>query len=275
MKRFNYLLIIVIVCISGIASACKAPYANEFDEAVQELMAASFQSDNLELIRTIDVMQSYAGQDKLAALAHYYVAFGKWQSVLRLADLRASSEEAKRLLNEAISELKTASELDANFAEAYALSINCYYPLYILEPQKSAQFAAKVAGLRNKALEAGPRNPRVVLTDAMNIFYSPAQFGGSQERGLQRFQQALRLFEKESKSANPLARAWGLEIAHAWLGNAYLNLDTPDIVQAKIAFEKSLALRPDFAWVKNIMLPQIEKQMSGNTETNTQEKGDE
>jgi len=261
MKNLPSLLIVVSMVASGPAFA-GAENTSQFAKAVNRLMAVSFQSDSLGLMKAIDTLKHFTENPELAYLAHYYMAFGKWQWVLRRTTIQPGAVDAIGVLDEAIAELDSIIELKGDFVEAHVLSLNCHYALFYLAPQRRTELAVRVAALKKSSLEIGPENPRVVLTDAQNIFYKPEQFGGSQERGITRFKEAIQMFEKQQESLSALGPDWGHEMAYAWLGNAYLRMKEPNIRLAKEAFEKSLQLRPDFAWVKDIMLPQIEKQLS-------------
>lgn len=213
------------------------------------------------MINATNEFRRFTENQDLAYLAHYYIAFGKWQSVLAQLNQNMFAEGAVRMLDEAITELKISIRLKEGFADAYALSLNCHYPLYYLEPQRSGELIPNVAAMTKKALELAPNNPRIVLTVAQNIFYTPEQYGGSQERGIARYLEAIRLFEKTPNQPPSVLPSWGHEIAYAWLGSAYLNLKKPNVTKALEAFENALELRPDFAWVKDTMLPQVRKQL--------------
>lgn len=258
------LFLICMAAMFGICGpGCVIPQAanEKFESAVKKLMDASFQSDSLGLIAAIENMKPFSKQNDLAPLAHYYIAFGKWQSVLRQLNISPGAQDAIQLLREAVAGLDTAVRLQEGFADAYALSLNCHFALFYLDLASRAELIQSAAALRKKALELEPNNPRVVLTDAQNIFYTPEQFGGSQEKGIARYKQAIQLFANNADRQTPTHPAWGLEVACAWLGNAYLIQKQPNLSAAKEAFEKALALRPDFAWVKETMLPQVEKRM--------------
>ena len=89
----------------------------------------------------------------------------------------------------------------------------------------------------------------------MTEFFAPPQYGGNRERGLERWKEAIRLFEAEAKSqGSAQAVAWGHAEAWAWLGGAYLMIGRPD--DARAALEQAIRLRPDFWWAAQIALPQ-------------------
>ena len=81
-------------------------------------------------------------------------------------------------------------------------------------------------------------------------------FGGSKEKGLQGFQRAAELFAQEEPT-DPIHPVWGHSRTYAWLGIAYQNQG--ELESARAAFEKALEIDPDFGWVKNWLLPELEK----------------
>ena len=244
------LLFALLLPIAGPARAQSDDAYKETFLAKTLLMDVTMRSDREGLLLARSRFERLIEQDEVATLAHYYYSFANWQ----LSFLAADSQEAITLLEDGISHLKTAIARDESFADAYVLGVLSYYPLYRLTPRRAREISAEEGPMLAKALELAPQNPRVVLVEAQDLFYSPPQYGGSQERGLQRYQEAIRLFaqQPDEDQAYP---DWGHAMAYAWMGGAYLNADQPDVRKARTAFEKALALRPDFALVKYSLLP--------------------
>ena len=259
MKNY-YLPVVLCISVMLFNIPANAQTNKDFVDAIRNLMDASFQSDSLELEKSLQELEGFIKIKDIAHLAYYYLGFGKWQSVMRLGNSAMSNENATRLIHSAIDDLQKSVEIKEDFADAYILSVNCYFALYYMEPGGRTEFIKSASTAKKTALELDPQNPRVILTDAQNIFYTPEQFGGSQEKGIARYKEAIEIFEKE-KTELPLPN-WGHEVAYGWMGNAYFSLKDPNLLKAKEAFDKSLMLRPDFSWVKDTMLPQVEKQIT-------------
>ena len=79
-------------------------------------------------------------------------------------------------------------------------------------------------------------------------------FGGDPEKGMLGFQQAADLFAAEVVD-DPLMPDWGHAEAYAWLGQGHMANGAQE--QARAAFEKALALNPDYGWVKYVLLPKV------------------
>ena len=189
----------------------------------------------------------------LVAWGHYYIALADY----RIAGLlEGESKDPSEHLNAAVEHLKKATEIDPQSAEAHALLSSVYGWQIGLSPMKTMILGPKVGKASRKAKQLAPDNPRVVLSAAISDFNTPEMFGGSKEKGLQGFQRAAELFAQEEPT-NPIQPVWGHREAYAWLGIAYQNQG--ELESARAAFEKALAIDPDFGWVKYWLLPELEK----------------
>ena len=193
----------------------------------------------------------------LAAWGHYYIALADY----RIADyLLAAGEENKGAaaehLKTAVDHLQKATEIDPQAAEAYALLSSAYGRQIGLDPIKGMTLGRKAQKSLKKAVQLAPDNPRVALCAAIRDFNTPGMFGGSKEKGLQGFQRAAELFAQE-EPIDPIQPAWGHSRTYAWIGLAYQ--DRGELAPARAAFAKALAINPHFSWVKNVLLPELEK----------------
>ncbi|MCG8607607.1 GyrI-like domain-containing protein [bacterium] len=262
MKRAVLLSAISMVFLIIPAFSSEKPNQQELIDARVKLMDASFQSDSTGVGRALAEFEKLAQDAGVAAYVHYYLAFGKWQLALFQLNQNRMGEGVMAQLQAAIDHLQKAKRLKPDFADAYALNVSCHFPLYTIEPGRAREIAMTLIADLAKAKALAPENPRVVLVDAMNTFYTPEQFGGSQSTGITLFKRAVELFERKLESDDKLLPRWGHEAAYAWLANAYLTKTEPDLHSAKEAFERSLAVRPNFVWVKDTMLPQLERQLT-------------
>jgi hypothetical protein len=119
--------------------------------------------------------------------------------------------------------------------------------------------AQEIAPLRKQALERAPTNPRVVMMDAGMIYNNPPERGGSKERGLARWLEAIGLFEREAESppADVTRPTWGRALSYGWLTGLYLSMMPPEVEKAREAAMTALKLRPDFWFVKTQVVPKL------------------
>lgn len=136
---------------------------------------------------------------------------------------------------------------------------NALIALAVTDSSQFQALATELAGVRRKALELGPRNPRVVMMDAGMIFNIPPERGGDQQKGIARWREAMSLFESEAAvpPVDEREPRWGRDVAYGWLSNLYLRLATPDLTRAREAADRALVLRPDFWWLKTVVVPKL------------------
>jgi Flp pilus assembly protein TadD len=121
-----------------------------------------------------------------------------------------------------------------------------------------------VAGMRlgpkaneqmTRAVETGPRNPRVWTLRGISAFNTPGSFGGGLDKSETYLKKALELFATDSARA-PLP-AWGRADAHAWLGQVYAKLGKRDAARAE--YQAALALQPGHPWITHVLLPRVDQ----------------
>ena len=189
------------------------------------------------------------------ALAHYYVGLADYRMLNQFAE--DAEKHRERVLKDAISHLKRATEIDAEMADAWALLTGCYGQMMGMHPMRSMSLGPKANEAMKKAKTLAPKNPRVWIISGTQDYFTPSMFGGDKERAFEKFKKAARLAEQETVK-DPLKPNWGHADAYAWIGIAHMNEERYD--QAKAAFENALDVNPDYGWVKSVLLPKLEKQ---------------
>ena len=100
-----------------------------------------------------------------------------------------------------------------------------------------------------KALRLAPRNPRVLLLDAI-VAFERAPNGAESERALGKLKKAIGALESERQEVVHTP-AWGLADAYTYLGRVYL--DKGDAVKARDALERALLAAPEFQQARRLM----------------------
>ena len=189
------------------------------------------------------------------ALAHYYAALADFRMVNQIPE--DDEDRREQVMEDAISHLKRATEIDSTMTDAWALLSGCYGQ--IMNPMQGMSLGPKSNEAMEAAKEHGPDNPRVWIIDGTSDFYTPSMFGGDKEQALKKFKKAARLAEQESID-DPLMPSWGHAEAHAWIGIAHMNAERYD--EARTAFETALDINPDYGWVKYVLLPKVKEKQS-------------
>ncbi len=260
MKTSKPVLAILLSAFATFGTACQAQkITKEFNQAQAMLLEVSMKADSAGMVQARQRFEKLlenpqvAKNDSLAAWTHYFIALANWQ--MGFATFGNQGNTIK-LMEEALAHLHTAIKLKENCIDAYAVSRRCSYWLYTLDPSRAKTVWQESNAAFKKAQALAPNHPRVKFEEAIELFYKPPQAGGNQEQGLRRFQEATQGFERQS-AAEKAYEDWWRATTYMFLGQAYLGVEKPE--EAEKAFKNALALQPNFAMVKNGMLPMTEE----------------
>jgi hypothetical protein len=168
-----------------------------------------------------------------AALAHY-----------RLALLHGGREpgRAKDAIEQCVANLNRALKVRKDFPEALALQSACLETQASLKPWTSPLSASKRNSQLERALKLAPKNPRVLLMDALEM--------KDKAEAIAQLKKAVIAFEKERQDVDH-APGWGAAEAYVYLGRTYL--DTGALLEAREALERALVIAPEFVQAKRLL----------------------
>jgi tetratricopeptide (TPR) repeat protein len=177
-----------------------------------------------------------------SALDRYHLAHAQY----RLALLTAGRDDKRsaRAAEDCIKSLDRAKEQQADFVEAHVLQGACYFALARVQAYKSMLLGPLGTREIDKALALEPDNPRAVLLDGEDLRDRPTVLGGDRDRSFGRLQRAVRLFDTR-KPSPPGGPSWGQ--AEAWVEVGHGYVERKDVANARNAFERALAVAPDYA----------------------------
>lgn len=250
-----------LIFIFSIAYPAGAQSADSLIVSGRQMLKAGENAADLEaMYASRAIFERALADTSLAAWGHYYLALADYRIVdLLLSAGEQNKDAASKHLEATVDHLKKAIEIDPEAAEAHALLSSAYGRQIALSPVKTMILGPRIGKVLKKAMQLAPDNPRVVLTAAVSKFNTPKAFGGSKEEGLQGFQRAAELFAEEEPT-DPVHPVWGHDRTYAWIGIAHL--DRGELEEARAAFEKALAINPNFGWVKDVLLPEVDKASS-------------
>jgi tetratricopeptide (TPR) repeat protein len=181
--------------------------------------------------------ESLGAPDSHDRLKSYYVGL----LAFRLTQLDPSKSEAQHCVHALDQSLRAQSD----FADALALQSACLGALAELGKWRTPFTAPKSATQLRKALELAPRNPRVLLLDALAA-YEHDRAAGSCDK----FKSTAAGFDAERANVDQVP-GWGAAEAYMWLGRCYL--DQGDVVPARDALERALLIAPEFAQARRLL----------------------
>jgi hypothetical protein len=211
---------------------------------------ADLRADWTALVRAREAIVRLAGDATLGAWPHYYAAYADYR-MSQLAFMGRGFGGQLPLLSRCVRELEQAMRVDSTLADVHALLAVCRGLLYGTDPSRRDSLPFIMRD-RERALELGPRNPRVQLLRAMQDYVLPPALGGGQEKAVARWEESIVMFGADKSTG--LAPDWGHAEAVAWLGGAFLMRG--EHARAVALLERAVAMRPDFWWARDIALPQ-------------------
>jgi hypothetical protein len=108
-----------------------------------------------------------------------------------------------------------------------------------------------------RAKELAPNNPRVLWAQGAALMFTPPEYGGSAERAIETYRRMIVAADAAGATNSPLPD-WRKPEAHMSLAFAYMNRATPNLESAAKEARTALQLQPEWAYVSDILLPQIE-----------------
>jgi tetratricopeptide (TPR) repeat protein len=230
-------------------------------EAKRELKDAVDRGDYAAAAKARARFAALAAADPDAPLLHYWVAVADWRAAsMQMRPGLRDKKKIKLHCQGGIAAAERALELDPGFAEAIAVKLGLQgLSISVGGPLAGMTLGPRMETDMQRALALAPDNPRVLFSDGMNTFHKPAFVGGSAEKALARFRQAIERFETEQVT-DPAGPDWGRDDAHIWAGQAAMKLE--DYAAARDYFARALELNPSCGWVRHALLPAAERALA-------------
>jgi tetratricopeptide (TPR) repeat protein len=185
-------------------------------------------------------------------LLHYkgYAAFREGEILY----VRSRASEAQPLLEMARTMYEQSDSIQP-MAENDALLTAVLGYLIGADNSRGPELGPMIMTRNSRALSLGPLNPRVMLILGIGKLFTPPEYGGGASEAEKDLSTAVRLFDADHPP--PPLPSWGRAEAYAWLGQALQR--EGKTAEAKTAFDKALALEPNYGLVKNMMTPSVAK----------------
>jgi tetratricopeptide (TPR) repeat protein len=181
---------------------------------------------------------------------HYAAAYASWESAVQTA----STTESRSAVTDALGQLTQAVTLDEKFGEAYILLAAIQAQNARLSELAVPHDSGVTAALaRAQILDA--KNPRLALVQGIAAFLAPRAVGAEPNAAEDALKRAEALFAAGAPGTT--WPNWGRAQTQAWLGQVLAQKG--DVAGARHAYQSALTLQPDYIWVKNVLLPALEK----------------
>ena len=238
------------------------PAAQELAKLKAKLMSADYRADIDELSRLRDEVAQLGNDRDLGYLAHYWSGFASWRMAINGVNHGMKAEELKTNLQKAATEFYAGMRLKDDFADAYAAaaSVNSWLATFYLGSNPDMVTVRERASLSfallNRASALDPANPRVLWTKGAFLQFAPAPYQNI-ARATEVYRQMLKEAERRGVNAASPLPDWGKAEALMSLAYAHSRQTPPDLRAALDEANAALKLEPDWSYVRDVLLPQI------------------
>ncbi len=189
------------------------------------------------------------GDDAKDGMKSYYAGLAGYR--LTLVDSSTDKVQARSAAEACVSSLDLALKASPAPvpAESMALQSACLLQLSQLGGLRAPFAGSRSKSQMEKAVRLAPRNPRVLLLDAV-VAFERAPNGAESDRALGKLKRAIGALEGERQEVVHTP-AWGLAEGYTYLGRMYL--DRGDAVKARDALERALLAAPEFQQARRLM----------------------
>lgn len=224
-----------------------------------EAMSADYRADINALISLRGRAAEFSKDPDLGYLADYWSGFASWRIVVNGTNDKMPREEAIAHLKQAATDFESSFAKRGGFADAYAsaAAVHGWLAAYNMSDQNA--MTAEVTTFRRlltRAAELEPNNPRVLWVQAVPYAVLPPERGGNIDR-------AIELYRKMLDNATPLNPQsplpdWGKPEALMSIASAYLMKSSTELKTANDTAAEALRLQPDWHFLRDVLVPQIE-----------------
>ncbi len=265
--------------VRSVPEGTTTPAAQELARLKAKLMSADYRADIDELSRLRDEVARLGNDRDLGYLAHYWSGFASWRVAINGASHDMKAEELKTHLQMAATEFYSAIRLKDDFADAYtaAAGVNSWLATsYIPRNLSKNEAAAMISSpdmvavrerlslsqaLLTRASALDPENPRLLWIKGAFFLFAPEP---QVARAVEVYRRMREAAERRGVNAASPLPDWGKPEALMSLAYAHSNQTPPDLRAALDEATAALKLEPDWSYVRDNLMPQIERQLHLN-----------
>jgi hypothetical protein len=270
MRSISPLLLVLV------ATGCKTPepaveappsQAQQRVALVQAIQRADYQGERPALQRLHQELSALPEDPASAARQRYWEGFALWRRAINGANEKPMPEDLRADLLGALSDFDRSLAADARFDDSNVGRISCLQFLAFLDrgdPEKLKESVGRFVALFKEVSPRAQDNPRFQWVRGLSDWYTPP--GSSPEVVQQHMEKAMATYargaalarQQKGRVTDPLDPSWGEPENLMSLAWCSLNKTMPDPQQAEAYARQALALVPDWHYVKDILLPQIQ-----------------
>ena len=261
---------ILVLALALVVAQATRSETNERDiliEAKHLLREGNVLNDTTLILKGYGLLMSAYRKAPSAELL-YFVAQAEYELV-RLGVTDRKNRLYEKYIDAALEKAEAVAELREEWSEAYALISSLHGYRIAYNPLNAVTAGPKSFSAAEEAVKRDSTNPRAWLVRGIVRLNMPSIFGGSKTEAVKSFTRAIALFEQNT-SVGPHVPDWGYLDACVWLGWALQELKQEQ--DAKLSYEKALAIEPRANWIREFFLGPLEERLES---TAASEKADD
>ena len=225
---------------------------------VARIQRADYEGDRAALQRLHGELAPFAEQKELVSRVRYWQGFALWRRAINGFNEAADRDGQQDDLRLALEEFDRAARSDPAFVDAKIAALSCAGLL--AWSMNLQEWTTRAVDLWKEARTMAPGHPRLAWVAGPSLWNIPAARGGGQDVAIESYEKALAAIRNQKPAvADPLEPSWGepeLLMSLAW---SNLHRSNPDLVAAARYAREALELVPYWHYVRDILLPQIQK----------------
>jgi hypothetical protein len=251
------------ICLAVSTLALNQESLGQIAELVGQIMQSDYAGERAALQREYDALERFLPDEKFRARIHYWRGYARWRMAINGFNDNIDQKELEADLKQALVEFNEVSKDQSGYIEARIGAISCLGNLMFIHRSNATmiqELVRQVGPIAQEAKDAAPGNPRRLWVMGPIIWNAPPERGGGEEKAILAYEKGLALIHADKKtSADVLEPTWGepeLLMSLAW---SYSNRNKPDLKAAELNARRALQLVPNWHYVRDILLPQIEE----------------
>jgi tetratricopeptide (TPR) repeat protein len=261
---------VMTILLASVMMALPAPALDSSREQLLKIVAqiqrADYEGDRAALNHLYEQLVPFVDDRDFASRVRYWRGFAKWRRAINGFNETPTPSDLAEDLTEAESEFDAAIQRDPGFADAKVGAASCLLNRLFLEgvfanekdPARLREILAPASLLLKDAAAAAPDNPRLLWVVGPNLWSTPPERGGGQDKAMATYQKGLKVIqEQRGVGSAPLEPSWGepeLLMSLAW---SNLHRNKPDFSAAEEYAQAALKLVPYWHYTRDILIPQI------------------
>jgi tetratricopeptide (TPR) repeat protein len=250
-------VLLCLILASSARALAQTPAPDAFADSIRRLIESAVDAGDVAAAdRAVTVVERALTAFPTSSILQHYHAYALYRAA-SMAIGQSGEAAARPYLGKAREILETLVRGET-VPESHAL-LSSVYGMQIAVARvpmiDGMRLGPKSSAAMEKALAAGPNNPRVWVMKGIGAFNTPAMFGGGLDEAEQNLTRALSLFAND-RPAPPLP-AWGRADAHIWLGQVYARQGK--IEAARAQYDSAQALQPANGWITHVLIPALNR----------------